>query len=76
MGAKQKLLIKVRELIKNSEGVGAGSQKDATLTRLQELLNNRRTAYAIAGEEIDTTFMTTSQVADKLKDAIVAKINM
>lgn len=52
------------------------SQKDATLKRLQELLNNRRSAYGIAGEEIDTTFMTPGEVADKLKDSITAKINM
>jgi shikimate kinase len=54
----------------------SGSQKDATRKRLQGLLDARRSAYGIAGEEIDTTDMTTSQVADKLKDSIVAKINM
>lgn len=62
----------------------AGSQNDATgdrainatRKRLQELLDARRTAYGIAGDEIDTTFMTTAEVADKLKESILAKINM
>lgn len=71
----------------NTEAVSdknvTGSQKDATLgaqegtrNRLQELLDARRSAYSIAHEEIDTTVLTTAQVADKLKESILAKINM
>lgn len=79
-----------RPLLKNSSAGSSGdkaggseslsplddSQKEAILKRLQELLNNRRRAYSIAGEEIDTTHLTTAEVADKLKESILAKINM